>query len=341
MEKVDACTSIEYRLLRADEVGAAADLWVDEHEDPDPNGTQHQAWRRQFRALPHLLSHTWVAVAPDGALLSIGRYWPLWVHSAGGVPQKVGRISHVFTHASARRQGHAARLLELMIAAMRAEGCLWSILSTSDEGQPLYTRYGWQPLPLRQVTCGAASRPRQPSNRYTIRPYDPEEEPDGWAAIQHMHQAYNAGRPLTTIRDQSYWEYQIENIRWWRSTGRAEVLVATEGEENAPRAYALAFFSQERGLLLAELGAPPGEEEALLALLSSILARPIVRTLGGRLCLPRDPALECLLPESSDHVEDQVGGDCMVRAIAPDFDARQLDALPVAAGNVLWLLDDF
>jgi len=33
-------------------------------------------------------------------------------------------------------------------------------------------------------------------------------------------------------------------------------------------------------------------------------------------------------------------GDCMVRAVAPDFDARRLEALPTASGSVLWLLDD-
>src|SRR5579864_8144338 len=99
--------TVEYRRLRADEVDAAADLWVNEHQDPNLEGAQHQAWRRQFRTLPDLLSHTWVAVADDGTLLSIGRYLRVWIHDADGVPQRAGRLSHVFTRNSVRRRGHA------------------------------------------------------------------------------------------------------------------------------------------------------------------------------------------------------------------------------------------
>jgi len=126
--------SVDYRLLHATEIDAAADLWGDLHGDPK----QHEAWRREFRSLPQLLTHTRVAVAADGALLSIIHAWPLTIYGVDGQPQHVDRLSHVFTRPDARRRGHAARLVELTIAAMRADGCQWSILTTSDEGRPLY-----------------------------------------------------------------------------------------------------------------------------------------------------------------------------------------------------------
>jgi hypothetical protein len=60
-----------------------------------------------------------------------------------------------------------------------------------------------------------------------------------------------------------------------------------------------------------------------------------------RLHLPREPLLEAALAEHTAQVEYQMGGDCMVRAVAADNDARLLDSLPVAPGAVLWALDDF
>ena len=139
---------VDYRLLHATEIDAAADLWGDLHGDP----RQHKAWRREFRRLPQLLTHTRVAVAADGALLSIIHARPLTVYGVDGQPQHVGRLSHVFTRPDVRRQGYASRLLEMTLAAMRGDGCLWSLLRTS-EARALYGRYGWQPLPVRQIAC--------------------------------------------------------------------------------------------------------------------------------------------------------------------------------------------
>lgn len=334
--------SAEYRLLHADEADAAADLWAYEHEDPGLDTPQHQAWRRQFRTIPHLLTHTWVAVAPDGTLLSIAHYWPLLIHDADGVPQRIGRISHVFTRADARRRGHAARLLELMIAAMQDEGCLWSMLSASDEGRPLYEGYGWRALPLRRVSWVPSGQRRKLPPRYAVCPYDPEHEAGGWAIIQQIHLAYNRGRPLTTVRDGDYWRHQVENIRWWRSTGSAALLVATEiANERIPRAYALVYHRRLRPRLsLLETGTQTGHEEALLSLLSAITHPSDSAITECSLCLPHDPTLEAALAALSTQIEYRMGGDCMVRAIAPSFDTLALETLPSAPGAVLWDLDD-
>jgi len=332
---------VDYRCLRADEVDAAADLWLDDLDDPRPGGVQHQVWRRQFHTLPHLLSHTWVAVTPGGTLLSIGRYWPLRIHDAEGVPQRVGRISHVFTRPAVRRQGHATRLLELMSAAMVDEGCQWSILSASDDGRSLYDRFGWRALPLRHVACVASAGLEPASSSYNIRSCDPEHDGDEWAGVKRIHRAYNTGRPLTTIRDDAYWRNQKESVRWWLSTGRARLLVALEEREKpVPCAYALVLSSPQHGPFLAECGALQDKDDALLTLLSSVMRQPDAHTIGLRLCLPRVPLLEETLAAWSSSVEYRMAGDCMVRAVAPDFDARRLDKLPTAPGGVLWLLDD-
>ncbi len=332
---------VEYRLLCGDEVDAAADLWVIYH--PGIDSAQHHAWRREFRTIPHLLTHTRVAVAPDGALLSIIHYWALEVHDASGMPRRVGRVSHVFTREDSRRQGHATRLLELTLAAMRDEGCQWSILSTSEEGRSLYARYDWRPLPYRQVRCIVSGHPSPPVGRYTVRPYDPRREPDGWSPIEHIHRAYNAGRPFTTVRDDIYWRNVAARVDWRLSspTLRSNVLVAAcNGDDDVPCAYALALFSEERSFLLAELGALPGEEEALHALLAFVVEQPGGRTVGGRLYLPREPALDAALATLCSQVTNEENDDCMMRVIAPNIDQSLLIALPAAPGNVMWLLDD-
>jgi len=334
--------SVDYRLLRADEIDAAADLWVGYH--PGIDSPQHQAWRQEIHAIPHLLTHTWVAVDPDSALLSIIHYWPLTVYDADGRPQQVGRISHVFTREEARRQGHAARLLELTIAAMRDEGCRWSILSASDDARPLYQRYGWRTLPLRQTVCGGCDGHGQINllNGYAVRAYDPRQEPSGWETLASIHRSYNAKRPLATVRDPAYWRFVAVRAGWWLSSGQAEVLIATRVDQpkDEPCAYVIALYSSARGFLVAELGALPDDGDALTALLSAVVQRPESRAHGGRLHLPHDPGLEATLAALCSDVEYPLDEDYMVRAIMPDGAARELDALATAPGNVMWALDD-
>src|SRR5919204_2423848 len=126
--------SVDYRLLRADEVDAACDLWMEVY----PDSLGHEAWRREFLSIPQHLEHTRVAVDPDGTLLSTVHYWLRHIRDVDGTPLQVGGISHVVTRANARRQGHAARLMDLTLAAIHEDGCAWSLLFTTEEGRPLY-----------------------------------------------------------------------------------------------------------------------------------------------------------------------------------------------------------
>lgn len=330
--------SVDYRLLYATEIDAAADLWGDLHGDP----RQHDAWQREVHSLPHLLSHTRVAVAPDGALLSIIHDWPLTVYGADGQPQRVGRLSHVFTRPDARRQGHASRLLEITLAAMRADGCLWALLRTSEEARTLYGRYGWHPLPVRHIMCiAAAARHIEggDADAYAVRPYDPDQERDGWGILATIHHAYNTGRPLTAVRDDAYWRYIAARVGWWLTSGQGQILVAAPaGREADVRAYAIVAFSADRGFLVAEVGALRGDEAALPALLAAIMHRAEGDSPAGRLYLPHDPLLEQALTALSTRMEDAWEDDYMVRAIAPDFDICLLAPLPTAPGNVAWML---
>ncbi len=336
--------SIDYRLLRANEVDAAADLWGDHH--PGLDSAQHQAWRREFRSIPDHETRTRVAVADDGTLLSIAHYWRQTMHGADGVLQPIGRFSHVFTRPDARRRGHAARLVELTIAAMRADGCQWSILTTSDEGRPLYERYGWRPLPIRQVIPTFRDLQPPPSGRYTVQTYDPVGAPAGWAPLMPIYAAYNARRPLTIVRDAAYWRNYALRVERWLSAGFGCVFVARQADgqegDSPPHAYAIAGFSADHGVRIVELGVLPGDVEALSPLLAAIAKRAVDRgrALGRPSALPREPSLDAILGTLCSSVEHSIDADWMVRACAPNVDERALIALPDAPGAVAWLFDD-
>lgn len=337
--------SIDYRLLRANEVDAAADLWAGVHDDPGLDSEQHQAWRREFRIIPDHETRTRVAVAGDGTILSIAHYWRQDMYDADGALQPIGRVSHVFTRPDARRRGHAARLLELTIAAMRADGCQWSILTNSDEGRPLYERYGWRPLPIRQVVCTFRNPQPPPSGPYVVQVYDPASEPAGWAPLAPIYAAYNAGRPLTIARDAAYWRHYALRVDRWLSAGFATVFVAhrTDGpdKEGSPCAYLIAGFSRDHGVRIAEFGALPDDTEALSPLLAAVAARAVERGMAGRpSAVPREPRLDAILATLCSGSEDRIDPDWMARAIGPNVDERALVALPDAPGAVAWLFDD-
>jgi GNAT superfamily N-acetyltransferase len=335
--------SIDYRLLRANDVDTAADLWVDNH--PGLDSEQHQAWRREFRSIPDHETRTRVAVADNGTLLSIAHYWRQDMYDANGVLQPIGRVSHVFTRPDARRRGHAARLLELTIAAMGADGCQWSILTTSDEGRPLYERYGWRPLPIRQVVCTFRDPQPPPSGPYVVQPYDPASAPAGWVPLAPIYAAYNAERPLTIVRDAAYWQNYALRVDRWLSAGFGAVFVARRAHsldrDSPPCAYIIAGFSADHGVRIVELGTLPGDEEALSPLLVAVAERAADHSMAGRpSAVPREPHLNAILATLCSGIDDYIDPDWMVRAVGPSVDERALVALPDAPGAVAWLFDD-
>ncbi len=108
----------------------------------------------RFATDPAAHTHTYVAVAPDGTILSTLHYLVTFRRDATGMPRRVGAIDSVGTRTEARRQGHATRLLHVALDALHTAGCDWSLLVATDEGRPLYARNGYQyyPEPWRRGT---------------------------------------------------------------------------------------------------------------------------------------------------------------------------------------------
>ena len=160
----DEPVAIAYRPARPTEEAALIDLWVAANPDSDP-----AAWRREYERAPDRFVHTLVAAAPTGGLLAAALWWPRLVRDAAGEARLVGNVSHVATRPEAWRCGHATRLMALAIDAMRAEGCAWATLTTSEEARPLYQRLGWRAYPRLSWQGRLVRRPAYPPST-TWRP---------------------------------------------------------------------------------------------------------------------------------------------------------------------------
>ncbi|MDQ3856511.1 MAG: GNAT family N-acetyltransferase [Chloroflexota bacterium] len=108
--------AIEYRLMRPEEERAVLALWC-----RSPTDMPYRAAR--FASDPDALAHTYVAVAPDGTVLSTLHYQVTFRRDATGTPRPVGELDSIGTRPDARRQGHGTRLLLLALEMLRSAGC--------------------------------------------------------------------------------------------------------------------------------------------------------------------------------------------------------------------------
>ena len=181
--------AIDYRLIRAEEEDTALHFWAEMFN------SEYGDMHREFSTDPQRLLHTYVAVAPGNTLLSTASYCLRELRDSHGVPRLVGVVWNVATRADARKQGHAAQLMARVLEALRGDGCVWSMLFTSEAGRPLYTRFGYSdfPVPYREGTISNARPPCL--EEYDIQHYDPRTEPAGWAALAAVYSSFNARRP--------------------------------------------------------------------------------------------------------------------------------------------------
>jgi len=105
--------AMTYRRMQPDEEHAVLSLWSEVFD------ISYEQERRRFVSDPQRFDRTFVAVAPDGGVLSTAHYFNSLRRDADGAPRLVGHVDPVATRPDAQRQGHASRLLELTIEAMR------------------------------------------------------------------------------------------------------------------------------------------------------------------------------------------------------------------------------
>lgn len=168
-------------------------------------------WRRCFDAPqiadlyaldPDRHRHTFVAQSAEGeGIDAVVVYVPRLIRDADGTPQRVGGIGSVATRPEARGQGLVRLLLEAAEHTMTAEGCAWSLLFTGTPG--VYRGSGWQEFGSTYTEGTLA--PSQAAGEFRIRPATVRDT----AEVAALHRAYNADRPLSSVRAAEDWAVRV------------------------------------------------------------------------------------------------------------------------------------
>ncbi|MEU9205965.1 GNAT family N-acetyltransferase [Streptomyces sp. NPDC048332] len=182
-------------------------------------------WRRCFVA-PHLMDlyaldperhrHTFVAENAGGdGIDAVVVYVPRLIRDASGAPQRVGGIGSVATRPEARGRGLIRLLLAAAERTMSAEQCAWSLLFTGTPG--VYRGSGWEEF-ATSYTEGTLAPPAAPGP-HTVR----EATPDDAVEVAALHHAYNARRPLASLREPGDWAVRVP--AWYGPAERPLVTV--------------------------------------------------------------------------------------------------------------------
>ncbi|MEV0587847.1 GNAT family N-acetyltransferase [Nonomuraea sp. NPDC050310] len=232
---------------------------------PADRGSLYALWAACFPGSAHVrplyesdpgrYERTFVAGAP-GAVVASVYYLPRAVRDGLGGVLRVGGVANVATLPEARGQGLARRLLEAACAAMTADGCAWSLLFT---GTPeVYA--GWESFSLPLVS-GPLAPPV--AGAPPLRRAHAADRPE----LAALYERHNAGRPLTTVRDQAHWAVRVPV--WYGEP--VEVLVHSGG-------YAAVRWSGD-GLEVLEVA---GETASVFASLTALAARRGVTRVRAR-----------------------------------------------------------
>jgi ribosomal protein S18 acetylase RimI-like enzyme len=301
-----------YRAITEEDVEPLLDLWLETW-----GGADRDFARWEIKADPLYLTHTLVAQVPDGRILASAHYGLNRVWLVGGEPVLAGCLSHVATHPDARRQGHAERLVRMAHDGMQAESCRFSLLFSSEEGQPLYRKLGYTALSMpyrRGIVIGSAS----PSDEYTVQSCDPAGE-ECWRAVRAIWERYYAERPMCVARDEVQWNVVTTRTRYSFTGHTPRIYLASRGDGVEPVAYMLAHISDEasarehfgldRRFSISEVGALPGHERAFHNLLAALTSEVGQGRVGGNIFMPFEPTADevvrAVFGDSPQHLDDR------------------------------------
>jgi GNAT superfamily N-acetyltransferase len=335
----EACMPVSYRLMEPAEESAVLSLWSAVFDVP------YVQEQQRLLSDPHHYHTTFVAVASDGIILSTAHYRVYERRDVDGTPRRVGELDPIATRPDAQRQGHATRLITMALDAMHQDACDWSILEASEAGRPLYQRLGWQAFPMR-YRRGALSdqRPRCPPP-YQTRRYEPPIGSQDWAQFARLYTVSNLTRPLTVVRDTTYWQlFTAVRLIQRIASEQLQIIGAWSADTSAQLCgYILVHFF-DFAFLVREIAVLPGDTSALAALLAAVGDEADRRGLRyGEVDLPHEAPLDTLIGDlfgASLHLSD-TNTRIMARPINPGFSAEQLEAIFQAPGAFYSGIDHF
>ncbi|MFG3142631.1 GNAT family N-acetyltransferase [Streptomyces sp. NPDC048211] len=248
-------------------------------------------WRRCFDA-PHIAAlhaldperhrHTFIAENTEGGIDAVVVHVPRLIRDAHGTPQRVGGIGSVATRPEARGQGLIRRLLAAAERTMTAEQCAWSLLFTGTPG--VYRSSGWQEFAVT-YTEGTLAPAAGGPDALPVR----EATARDAVEVAALHHAYNAGRPLSSLRAPEDWAVRVP--AWY---GPAEPsLVAVDPASGALTGWIVAQHVGD----CVDVREFAGTAGGLGTLLAAVGARARAAGLTrARVRIPGSPAVTAALP---------------------------------------------
>jgi predicted acetyltransferase len=330
--------NMRYRPLGREDTDSVIALWTEVMEKPRE---QVEAEFYDYGNEPDPYNHTVVAQDDNGELLAAAQFWLRELRNSQGMPCKVGHVIHIATRQQMRRQGHATRLLTLLIEMMRAENCQWSILFAAEEARSVYETLGWRGF-ANTVWQGTVSPTWQSIYAASFQLQTAER---GLTLIPPVYTIYNQERPLTVVRDDAYWNgYAKWMFSQWIDEFDGKLFTVGDPQVTG---YALAFFSP-MGFLIAELGYT--DPAALSALLTAVVDH--TTKLGfpqqGRLHAPAESTLQTALValfgatlHTVTDLSEKGYTPMMAQSLDPALSIEALSGFFNAAGSISWMIDQF
>ncbi|MFF1925313.1 GNAT family N-acetyltransferase [Streptomyces sp. NPDC058221] len=291
-------------------------------------------WRRCFKAThladlhrldPDSHRHTFVAQNDAGkGIDAVVVYVPRLIRDANGTPQRVGGIGSVATRPEARGQGLVRRLLVAAERTMTAEQCAWSLLFTGTPG--VYRSSGWEEF-ASTYTEGTLA-PSAGAGAFRVRAAAPQDAVE----VAVLHRAYNAKRPLSSLRAREDWAVRVP--AWYG--GHDGLLVAEDPATGALAGWVAARHEED----CVEVREFAGADGCLGPLLAAAGSRGRAAGLTrARVRIPDAPGVRAALPAllaDARQVTEHVG---MARPLHAT--AESVRATVTAPGAVHWYGDCF
>jgi hypothetical protein len=164
--------------------------------------------------------------------------------------------------------------------------------------------------------------------------------PGGWAPLMPIYAVYNAQRPLTTVRDQPYWDGWVELMfQFWKHP--PHVLIASRENASMPCGYVFGHYNPA-GFVISEIGVGPTEHDAIPTLLNAVADEALRRgsPARGRVYVPNEPVVDMALAQffgATLHAGAEP--DSMLRPIATNMTADQVETIVTAPGAIRWGID--
>ena len=290
--------SAEFRAIKPSELDECLDLW----------GIVFERVGRGYFP-PYFYGDPWfkpeytrVAVV-DGKIVSAVQICERRVR-VGESEIVMGGIGNVGTYTEHRGHGYSTKLMEDTVRVMHENGIDFSVLFTGI--QPFYERTGWRSVPQTMLAGRIKPDIKPIKGRYTIRESNWELD---LPALQRIHNAFNDGISLATVRTSEYWEGYL-HARF----GQPQfTLIAESGGK--PVGYI--FFGWDKpNCWLKEIGWLPGEEECVRPLVHAAVSRALAsENEMVHMNLPHEPEVLAGLAEAAENIEPREPMGMMCRII--------------------------